>query len=180
MADHFQTGVRSVARGDLLVATPQLTSMPWRRSVVFVTESSDRSVMGTILNRPTMMTTEDVTDCAVPRTQLYMGGPVSTQALFMLHTNDFDSTNTLAINSSWRVSSDDLMFEKLAQGEQPAWYKFFVGCAGWHPRQLEHEIAQGAWLTVKNPSYTTITQDPSDIWQHAVDAYSQNVFSAYI
>ena len=177
MADLFQTGVE---RGDLLVATPRINSMPWRRSVVFVTESSTRTVMGTILNRPTMMTTDDATDVSVPRTQVYMGGPISTQALFMLHTTDFDSSNTLAITNSWAVSSDDFMFDKLAQGQEPTWYRFYMGAAGWHPQQLEHEIAQGAWMVVKRPGFSLVTQDANTIWQQCVDTISQKMFANYI
>lgn len=176
MADLCLTGVN---RGDLLVATPKLNSMPWRRSVIFVTESSSKTVMGTILNRPTMMTTDEVTDCAVPRTLVHMGGPISTQALFMLHTSDFASSNTLSITDSWSVSSDDFMFDKLAQGEQPTWYRFYMGAAGWHPQQLEHEIQQGAWLCVPRPSFATVTADPTEQWQACVDTVSQNVFAAY-
>lgn len=177
MADHFQTGVK---RGDLLVATPKLNAMPWRRSVVFVTESNSKTVMGTILNRPTMMTTDDATDVAVPRTQVYMGGPISTQALFMLHTSDFESSNTLSVTESWSVSSDDFMFDKLAQGDEPVWYRFYMGCAGWHPQQLEHEIAQGAWMILPKPSFACVTADPTEQWQTCVDNVSQNMFDNYL
>ena len=177
MADHYLTGVK---RGDLLVATPKLNSMPWRRSVVFITESSKQTVMGTILNRPTMMTTRDATDVAVRETQIFMGGPISTNALFMLHTSDWQSSNTLDITDSWGVSSDDFMFDKLAQGEEPTWYRFYMGCAGWHPEQLQHEIAQGAWMTLERPSFGTLTEEPTQLWQACVDSVSQNMFSSYI
>ena len=179
MADHFQTGA-SITRGSLLVATPLLNSMPWRRSVVFITESSKSSVMGTILNRPTMMTTSDATDYAVPHTQIYMGGPISTQALFMLHTSDFRSSNTMDITSSWGVSSDDHMFERLAEGDIPTWYRFYMGASAWHPKQLENEIAHGAWMNVPAPSFTLMTEDPDDLWQKSIDSISQNMFSNYI
>ena len=177
MADHFQTGVR---RGDLLVATPKLNSMPWRRSVIFITESSAKTVMGTILNRSTMMTTQKVTGCAVPHTQIYMGGPISTQALFMLHTSDFESSNTLSITDSWSISSDDHMFDKLSCGQEPTWYRFYMGAAGWHPQQLEHEIAQGAWMVHTNPSFSCVTADATDQWQQCVDSVSQTMFSNYL
>jgi len=177
MADHYLTGVK---RGDLLVATPKLNSMPWRRSVVFVTESSNSTVMGTILNRPTMMTTEDVTDVAVPRTQVYMGGPISTQALFMLHTSDFASSNTLDITATWGVSSDTLMFDKLGMGQEPAWYRFYMGAAGWHPQQLEHEIAQGAWMIVNRPGFELVTAEATEQWAKCVDTISQTMFENYI
>ena len=136
--------------------------------------------MGTILNRPTMMTTEDVTDRALRRTQVYMGGPISTQALFMLHTSDFTSSNTLTVDKRWAISSDDFMFDKLAAGNEPAWYRFYMAAAGWHPQQLEHEIAQGAWLRLEDPSWECVTGDATDQWQACIDTLSQNMFSDYI
>ena len=177
MADHFQTGVK---RGDLLVATPKLNSQPWRRSVILVTESNRSNVMGTILNRPTMMTTDDVTDFAIPRTQVYMGGPVSTQALFMLHTSDFSSSNTLEVTDSWSVSSDNLMFEKLSFGDEPTWHRFYMGSAGWLPQQLEHEIDQGAWMVLHKPTFSCVTADAAAQWRMCLDTISQNIFDNYI
>lgn len=180
MAGHYQTGVNSIQRGDLLVATPKLNKLPWRRSVVLLTEVSPRSVMGTILNRPTMMTTDDVTDLAIPRTQVYMGGPISNGAMFMLHTPEFQSSNTLDITSTWSVSSDDLMFEKLSMGQTPTWYRFYMGAAGWHPQQLDMEInMHDAWMIINNPSFELVTADPTDQWSRCVDSISSSMFSNY-
>ena len=179
MADHYPTGVE-VRRGNLLIATPKLTQMPWRRCVILITESNTKNVMGTILNRPTMMTTDDVTDFSVPRRQIYMGGPVANSALFMLHTSEFQSSNTLNFTDSWAVSSDTLMFEKLSFGQEPSWYRFYMGAAGWHPRQLENEIAHQSWMILPKPSYEIVSADADDQWQMAVDTYSQNMFSNYL
>lgn len=177
MADHFQIGVK---RGDLLVATPKVTHMPWKRAVIFVTESSSSSVMGTIMNRPTMMSTSDATDSVVPRRQIYMGGPIQTHAMFMLHTLDFTSTNTLLVNSTWGVSSDQLMFDKLAEGQEPTWYRFYMGAAGWNPRQLYEEIESGAWMLLKNPTFESMTGSATTQWQTCVDQISSAMFSDYL
>jgi putative AlgH/UPF0301 family transcriptional regulator len=72
------------------------------------------------------------------------------------------------------------MFDKLSFGQTPTWYRFFMGTAAWHPQQLEHEIAQGAWMTLPTPGFELITQDSSQMWQSAVDAVSQSMFNSYI
>jgi putative transcriptional regulator len=181
MAGHSLIGASSsVPRGSLLVATPKLSSQPWRRSVIFVTESSPSSVMGVILNTSTMMTTADVTDYDVPHTQIYMGGPVSTSALYMLHTNDFLSSNTLRVTPKWHVSSDTFMFEKLSHGAQPAWYRFYMGVAGWHPRQLEYELESGAWMILEDPTDELITAETDEQWKQCVEHLGSQMFDQYI
>jgi putative transcriptional regulator len=180
MADLCPIGANSIHKGDLLIATPKLQSMPWRKSVIFVTEAREGSVMGTILNRPTMMTTDDVTDVPITRTQIYMGGPIETHALFMLHTEDFSSSNTLHITDSWCVSSDTFMFDKLGYGQEPVWYRFYMGAAGWHTAQLQREIDHGAWMIINNPTFDLVTEDATDQWQTCVDSVSQKMFSSYI
>ena len=179
MADRYPTGVR-LSRGDLLVATPRLRTMPWRKSVIFLTEASTSSIMGTILNRPTMMTTEDVTDVEVTRRQIYMGGPVSTQAVFMLHTSDFASTNTLEITDSWSVSSDTLMFDKLSIGAEPTWHRIYMGATAWYPQQLADELAQDSWMIIRKPSFNLITEPSDTQWQACIDHVSQTMFEQYI
>lgn len=179
MADHFPTGV-SLARGDLLVATPRLRTLPWRKSVIFLTETSNTSIMGTILNRPTMMTTQDVTDVDMPTRQIYMGGPISTQAMFMLHTSDFASTNTLYVTDSWSVSSDPLMFDKLSMGAEPTWHRMYMGAAAWYPQQLAQELAQDSWMIIRKPSYNLITEPSETQWQVCVDCISQTMFDQYL
>lgn len=169
-----------ISRGDLLVATPQLAARPWHKSVVFVTEASKHSIMGTILNQPTMMTTADVTDIELPANRIYMGGPISTQAMFMLHTSDFASTNTLEVTDSWSVSSDTLMFEKLSFGEQPVWHRMYMGAAAWHPQQLEKELSKGNWMIINRPSFVLVTEEPDDQWQACIDHVSQTMFDSYI
>jgi|SaaInl5LU_22_DNA_1037371.scaffolds.fasta_scaffold31153_2 putative transcriptional regulator len=179
MAGHFQTGVR-LQPGSLLIATPRITQQPWRRSVIMLTETKKQQVMGIILNCSTMMTTDDVTDFAIPRKQIHVGGPIQNSALFMLHTAEFQSSNTLNFHTNWALSSDTLMFEKLSFGQEPAWYRFYMGAAGWHPKQLERELAEQSWLVLPNPSYELISADTDDQWQLAVDTCSQNMFADYL
>ena len=181
MADHYPTGRRAhISRGDLLVATPQLSTQPWRKSVVFITEANSRSIMGTILNQPTLMTTYDVTDLDIPNNRIYMGGPISTHAMFMLHTSDFVSSNTLEVTDSWSVSSDTLMFEKLSIGDQPVWHRMYMGAASWQPQQLENELSRRSWMIINKPSFVLVTQEPEDLWQECIDHISNSMFENYI
>jgi putative transcriptional regulator len=60
------------------------------------------------------------------------------------------------------------ILESIAMGRAPHSYIIALGCAGWGPGQLEHEIKENAWLTF--PIYEeNIFELPVEVrWEEAV------------
>ena len=42
--------------------------------------------------------------------------------------------------------------------------RFCLGYAGWGPKQLEKEIAAGAWLCTEAEAEPTLAADPDELW----------------
>ena len=66
---------------------------------------------------------------------------------FIAFIDAFDG-GTLTINGSIGLTTSKDILEAVARGDGPEQILVTLGYAGWAPGQLEHELAQNAWLTV--------------------------------
>ena len=74
-------------QGALLISEPFLKDFYFRRSVVLLAEHNDDGSFGLIINKPVeVMLNEIVKDFPYFETKLFIGGPVNTDSLFILHT----------------------------------------------------------------------------------------------
>jgi putative AlgH/UPF0301 family transcriptional regulator len=175
-----------IAAGSLLVAHPRFATHDLANTVVFVTESSEYSTMGLMLNRSeghSMQSLMQARGSDWPWNQpVYIGGDYNPTALVMLHTDEWYSSNTMQTGRGWAISSDEHMIDKLEMGDFPEWHRLFLGCLGWRPHVLEHQlkIRKPQWLLLSRPSWETVTADPGDVWQKSIHECSQKTIDAYI
>jgi putative transcriptional regulator len=159
--------------------------------VIFVTEDHDNGSVGLILNKPTTFSLKQVLeskgyDCLVDK-MVYMGGPVNSSALVMIHSDTWYSSNTMVVRPGVSISSDNLMVEKIAMGDYPPRWRFVCGISGWGKGQLRAEIegrgpfaAQGpSWLTVEANDDIIFRYDGEKQWHKAVELCSQTMMNQF-
>jgi putative transcriptional regulator len=148
-------------RGKVLVATPTLDDDQFFGNTVFyIYEEKQEQVFGVVLNKVTKLKINDAvkltghpmhqSDIVVDQ-PIFAGGPVNQETLVLLHTNEWQSTNTAQLPHDLAISSDKLMLEKVLTGNCPRDYKMIAGVSTWHPRQLAMEIHRKSWLVIDNP-----------------------------
>ena len=170
--------------GTLLVAHPRIDpGTPWSRAVVLITEHTELSTAGVVLNKPTSYSLREILEskglgCQEDRI-VFAGGPVNTSALMVLHSDDWYSTNTMQICRGAAVSSDNLMMHKIAEGNTPLNYRVICGLAGWQPGQLAQEIERNQWLTVPSTPSIIYDYDGEKQWHKAVELCSQQMMNQY-
>lgn len=175
-----------IAPGSLLISHPVYTSAHHSKHVVYITESNSYNTTGLILNSTT---NHNLSQLMLKHgidwhnfDTLYQGGDYFPNALVMLHTNEWYSSNTMQTDKTFAISSDDLMIDKLAAGNTPEWYRLFVGCTSWDSDDLEHQLRnpKPEWLLLHRPSQVLIELSESNLWNVCIEEYSQDVFSNYI
>lgn len=193
MADPSLTGVDMDTRykGKLLVATPVLNNnVVFQQSVVYIYDENPTTgqVCGVILNKPSQFkisslgSLKDIPfDPTLEMTFVHKGGPVSDTSIVLLHTNEWVSANTLNANNKLAITSDLLMIEKLASGNEPKGWRMFAGMSVWTKEQLNVEVHdQNAWL-ICDPTDTSVFDfNEEEQWLKGLELCSQQMLSNYI
>ena len=151
----------STLEGQLLLAMPTMTDKRFRRAVIYMCRHSDEGAMGIIVNQHAASVTfrsllrqldliaddESEDGDALEARAVHIGGPVSTERGFVLHSDDYvvdGSTLTIADGICLTATIDIL--RAIAGGNGPAESILALGYAGWAPGQLESEIQANGWL----------------------------------
>lgn len=178
--------------GKLLIAHPSIDkNNPFYQTVIYVYQDDHTGTAGLILNRQTKHSVQEV--CAdqkivylEQKTKIYSGGPVNGHALLLLHTNDWQSANTIEAGKGLRVTSDNTMLKKLAAGNQPTLWKLFGGFTGWALGQLDNEMAgrfpykaENSWLVANVGAEYIYGVPDKDKWPEAFRLSSTQMFEAY-
>ncbi len=139
-----------------LIAMPNMVDPHFAKTLTFICEHNEQGALGLVINRPLDMTLGTllaqvsipmVVDMHSAAPVLY-GGPVQTDRGFVLHEPLGQWQSTLAISPEMGLTTSRDILQAVARGEGPRQMLITLGYAGWAPGQLEHEIAQNAWLTV--------------------------------
>lgn len=179
--------------GKLLIAHPNVpVGNPFHRAVIYLyQDNTQEGSIGVIINKPSKFSLVEVfkdkgLEYPWSKKFIYHGGPVTQNALVLLHTNDWSSTNTATGGLNLCVSSDNQMFEKLAMGDEPIYWRLFGGMCGWAPGQLQAEMkgsfpyrAENSWLTAEANDTFIFSQQGEKQWQMAFELSSQQLFDQY-
>jgi putative transcriptional regulator len=140
-----------------LIAMPNMADPNFSRTLTYVCEHNDQGALGVVVNRPIDMTVQalferlslSLADRQFANAPIYFGGPVQTDRGFVLHFPAGNWQSTLRVRDALGLTTSKDILEAVGRGEGPAKLLVTLGYAGWSAGQLEHELAQNAWLTVE-------------------------------
>ena len=165
---------------NLLIAPPSVKGNFWSKTVIFVTEDHDRGSIGFVLNRPSKMPIVEFSqqhgiDSTMPG-NIFIGGPVSVNAITMLHSSEWECTNTLKINEEFSISSSPDLLHRLAADDTPTKWRLFAGLCAWAPSQLENEYKglngynhDYSWLIASGNYQNVFDTDHTAQWTTAIE-----------
>jgi len=142
-------------KGHFLMAMPGLSDPNFLQTVTCICEHTEEGAMGIVINRileslrAKSLFNELSMRCSrkAEDIPIYIGGPVHSGELFILHGPPFRWEATLQVTASLGLSNTSDILEAIAADRGPESFLISLGCAGWGPGQLEHEIKDNAWLT---------------------------------
>ncbi len=142
-------------RNHFLIAMPGMGDPTFEHTVTLVCQHDEFGAFGITINRPIDLTVGEllsqlsieVHDLHIAGQQALSGGPVQAEQGFVLHDGERQWDSTLPISHGLAITSSRDILDDIAKGIGPAHFLLVLGCAGWGPGQLEHEIQQNTWLT---------------------------------
>jgi putative transcriptional regulator len=171
------SGDRSGLAPTLLLAMPQLRDPNFTRAVVLLCEHGQEGALGFVLNRPTdVRAASAVALDPPPRCDsgmlLWTGGPVETQRGFLLLGDDPGVADSERICDGVHLTASVEVLRQLIETDpdtlQRRRCRLLLGYAGWGAGQLDHELAQSAWLTAPAHSDLVFDTAPEGMWERAI------------
>jgi len=161
-----------LARGTLLVATPDLPDPNFMRTVVLVLSYGADGAMGLIVNRRTDLDLPDVVpDLESPRSPrqlVYAGGPVSPEVVLMLVRSRDEMKDAVRVFDDVWVSDSRELLERFAKKPNKSVFRVYAGYAGWAPMQLDAEVGRGDWIVIPADGDIVFNDSPSQVWRSLV------------
>jgi putative transcriptional regulator len=158
----------------ILVAAADLHDPNFVRSVVLVTTTPDKELIGVILNRPTQLPWPSEIGAAPPAgdTHVYYGGPLATDVLFAVGSTTGAVEGTFDLGDGLRLALGLKSIRALAAARPAAGdarLKLFRGCAGWGAGQLREELAAGAWEVRPLAPALVFDPRPEELWERLTE-----------
>jgi putative transcriptional regulator len=166
---------RTSTEGELLIASPDL-SAPFDHAVVLMAQHNRDGALGIVINHPAgsrpiaeVLTAMGSDSSGVANDVLmFLGGPVSPEIAFVLHSTDYRKPDTIDIDGHVALTEAAEVLRDIGLGKGPQKSLVAFGYAGWAPSQLDDEIKSGAWVTVQENPALVFDDDRSKVWADAL------------
>jgi len=164
--------------GQVLLAMPAMTDPRFERSVIYVCAHNAEGAMGIVINKTLdsidfheLLDELDIpTDEKSQDIAIHFGGPVENQRGFVLHSSDYQHSETLFVDEKVGLTATVKVLRDLASGDGPAQSILALGYAGWGPGQLESEFQENAWLSVPASDALLFEIANDDKWERAFNS----------
>ena len=163
------------AQGSILISEPFLQDAYFQRSVVLLVEHTQEGSMGFVLNKKTELSVNTFfADLqGFPEMPIYLGGPVSANRLFFIHSlGDLIIPNSLKINDHLYFDGDfSALIHYIQNGHSvDGKVKFFLGYSGWQEGQLHNEIDQNSWVVSHASNRNVLLAEGEGFWKKSLES----------
>lgn len=166
-----------VKKGQVLMSEPFMTDPNFKRTAILMCEHREDGSIGFIINRPLKMKINQlVSDFPEIDSEVFFGGPVSTDTIHYIHNVGDLVDNSVKISSGvyWGGNFDKLKFliqTELVKGEN---LRFFIGYSGWSEGQLQDELNLGTWYIANMHANYLFKSQPDHLWQQITHNIGDN------
>jgi len=159
------------APGILLISDPFLQDPNFMRTVVFLCEHQDQGSFGFVLNRKYENTIDElIPELDGHKIPVYYGGPVQMDTIHFLHQYPDDIPGGLEVINGVYWGGDFEKVVEMIKNEQLEQNKirFYIGYSGWSGGQLDDELKEKSWLTVKATRKLVFHGKFEEIWKESL------------
>jgi putative transcriptional regulator len=161
--------------GQLLVATEDMGDPRFAEAVIYMVKHDLEGAFGLIINRP--LAKGPIHDLlqgfgievagAKGEIIIHYGGPVNTDAAFVLHSDDVLLDESKKVKDGIAMTAKPKLIEEMARGKGPHESMVIFGYSGWAPGQLEDELQAGAWHVIPADRNLVFGKDDDKKWREA-------------
>jgi putative transcriptional regulator len=163
--------------GQLLVASEDMVDPRFAEAVIYMVKHNLEGAFGLIINRP--LAKGPIYDLlqglgveaagAKGEIIIHYGGPVGTNAGFVLHSDDVLLDESRKVKDGIAMTANAKLIEEMARGKGPRDSMVVFGYSGWAPGQLEGELQAGAWHVIPADKNLVFGKDDDKKWREATE-----------
>lgn len=167
------------AQGSILISEPFLQDAYFQRSVVLLVEHNTQGSMGFVLNKKTDLIVNTFFSELeeYPEIPIYLGGPVSANRLFFIHSlGDLIVPDSVKIKDRLYFDGDFEALKRYIQNGHSieGKVKFFLGYSGWTEGQLGNEINKNSWVVSHAAKENVLLADGESFWKNSLEQLGSN------
>lgn len=158
-------------KGRLLIAEPSiLNDSSFNRAIILITEHTDKSSVGFILNRPLEYTLQDLLPEIACDFKIYQGGPVEQDNLYFVHKVPNLIPESIEVDRGifWGGNFESLKNLLNTGGLEKSDIRFFLGYSGWEKDQLTNELKSNSWFISENDIKNILSKDEESLWRNKI------------
>ncbi|MCC5831476.1 MAG: YqgE/AlgH family protein [Chlamydiales bacterium] len=156
-------------KGTFLIATPDVESGIFFRSVLLLCEHSPNGSFGIVINKnlelelpEEILSLEQLNNANVG---IRAGGPIQTNQMMLVHSSSKIPEQTIEICEGVYLGGDlQFLQDAIIEENGPA-LRLCFGYAGWQAGQLEREFLDSGWFICPASSKHIFETAPEKLWQ---------------
>jgi putative transcriptional regulator len=169
--------------GQLLIASPDMGDPRFYHAVILMVRHDGNGALGIMINRllgersmaSVLKAVGENDSGASGNARIFIGGPVQTDAGFVLHSPDYHRDDTVAIAGFVSMTSSREILRDIADNKGPKKSLITFGYAGWGAGQLENEIRLRGWYTAEADEKIVFDDDRDKVWDEAIKRRTQDL-----
>lgn len=178
--------------GRILVSQPKCEDPYFSKSVVLMAKHGPQGAWGIMINKHTPNLTlgtimQAVGIDSIKKDKVFVGGPVDTHRVCIVHSLDWQSHNTIMITPEIGITNEMQILAAISQNEGPALYRACLGSCGWGAGQLDGEYRglppwkmQNRWLDAPATIESVFSLSGDEQWQKGIEAVAQHTVSNWL
>tara|TARA_Y100001960_G_C14577861_1_gene779160 strand:- start:354 stop:995 length:642 start_codon:yes stop_codon:yes gene_type:complete len=141
----------------LLIATEKMRDNRFEKTVIIMLESDEDGAWGLVVNKllgtmpmallidPSLNTSQEREELYKVNIPVFWGGPVDVKTIFVLHSTEYQNSNTVNFGNISITQDYDILFD-IAENKGPKKSLIILGYSGWGSGQLEGEMERDHWV----------------------------------
>lgn len=158
-----------LSKGSFLIASPEIDSGIYFRSVILLCEHTPSGSFGLIINKPVQMELpEDLINLknqANTNVSILAGGPIQPNQMMLLHSSQELAEQALHICDAVFLGGDMQFLQESINNAAGPSLRLCFGYTGWDAGQLEREFLSGNWFLAPATSKHLFDTRPEKLWQ---------------
>ena len=163
--------------GKFLIASPNMIDPRFSETLIYMISDDIKGSMGIIINKPALNLDlrnffnnyKEIDKKQNNRYIIHYGGPVDFDKGFILHTNDYNTSEEKTfLKNNLVLSSNSKILNDLSSGNGPSKFIVVIGYAGWQSYQLSEELKQNSWLVANMNKKILFSKNHKLKWKNAL------------